>query len=207
MSYILCLPFIGLILSMALLPTLKPRFWHRYDKAICLWWAAFVIVMILYFNGQSFVFSKVSHALFHHYIPFISIVSSLYLIGAGIRVELAGTPSPLKNSFFLMIGGLLSNIIGTTGASMLLIRPFLGFNRHRRQQTHLVIFFIFTVANIGGVLLPLGDPPLFLGFLEGVPFFGHFNICGRPLYAFSLARSFSFTLWIDIFFLKKKDIA
>src|SRR5262245_16493792 len=104
------------------------------------------------------------------YFSFIVLLGSLFVVSGGIyiRGEFPGTP--LSNTAFLGVGALLSNLIGTTGASMLLIRPYLRANRKRQNRAHLAVFFIFIVSNIGGLLTPLGDPPLFLGFLRGVPF-------------------------------------
>src|SRR4029077_7489700 len=104
------------------------------------------------------------------YIPFMAMIFSLYTISGGIRWDIRMKPPPAVNATLLLVGALLASFIGTTGASMLLIRPVLDVNKHRKYKLHTILFFFFLVANIGGALLPLGDPPLFIGYLRGVPF-------------------------------------
>ena len=111
-----------------------------------------------------------ANAILNEYIPFIMLLFSLYTISGGIRIEGDLPAHPLTNTAFIAVGGLLASFIGTTGAAMLLIRPLLETNRERKHVKHTVIFFIFVVCNCGGCLLPIGDPPLFLGYLRGVPF-------------------------------------
>jgi Na+/H+ antiporter NhaD/arsenite permease-like protein len=169
------LPFVCILLSIALFPLLAPHFWHKNYMWVSLFWAlVFAIPFLIAYRGEAF------HAIVHiyvtDYIPFIILLGALYYCAGGILVEgtLAGTP--VVNTLMLLIGTIFASWIGTTGASMVLIRPLLRANKHRRKKVHLVVFFIFLVSNIGGSLTPLGDPPLFLGFIHGVPFFWTFRI-------------------------------
>ncbi len=165
------LPFAGMLLSIALFPLTAPAFWHHHFGKIAAAWAlAFLVPFALWF-GASAAFGELVHAMLDEYIPFIVLLTALYTVAGGIcvRGNLHGTP--LLNTAILMLGTLLASVMGTTGAAMLLIRPLLRANDNRQHVVHVVVFFIFLVANVGGSLSPLGDPPLFLGFLEGVSFF------------------------------------
>ncbi|MBI2923779.1 MAG: sodium:proton antiporter [Planctomycetes bacterium] len=159
-------PFVGLLLAIALLPLVAEHWWHR-NRNKALVGALFGIPAAAYVGFVDPV--SLGHTALE-YLAFVSLLGSLFAITGGIRIR--GTPAgtPISNSALLATGAVLANLIGTTGAAMLLLRPFLAANRRRQKRTHLVIFFIFVVANIGGCLTPLGDPPLFLGFLKGVPF-------------------------------------
>ena len=164
------IPFVGILLSIALFPLLAPHFWHHhFGKVSAFWSALFIIPAAMRFGGSELI-HIVAHALLAEYIPFIILIACLYIISGGIYLKgnLHGTPK--LNTAILAIGTVLASIMGTTGASMLLIRPLLRANDNRKHKVHVVVFFIFLVANIGGSLTPLGDPPLFLGFLKGVPF-------------------------------------
>ncbi|HET7867102.1 MAG TPA: sodium:proton antiporter [Burkholderiaceae bacterium] len=165
------LPFAGLLLSIALLPLAVPRVWHHHFGKITLFWAAaFLLPFALVFGpptaGAAFV-----HALIAEYIPFIILLAALFTVAGGIHVQGNLHGSPGLNVRLLALGALLASVMGTTGASMLLIRPLIRANDNRKHVAHVVVFFIFIVSNIGGSLTPLGDPPLFLGFLKGVDFF------------------------------------
>jgi Na+/H+ antiporter NhaD/arsenite permease-like protein len=164
-------PFAGLLLSLALLPLLTPRLWHHYDNYIIAAWAALVAVPLYLVFGAGLATVELVHAMIVDFIPFICLLTALYTITGGIRLtgRLGGTP--MANAGILAVGTLLAGWIGTTGASMLMIRPLIIANKGRRNQAHVVVFFIFLVSNVGGALTPLGDPPLFLGFLRGVDFF------------------------------------
>jgi Na+/H+ antiporter NhaD/arsenite permease-like protein len=164
------LPFAGILLSIALCPLLVPQFWHHHFGKVAAGWAlAFAAPFVLRFGSAAL------HELFHtaitDYVPFLILIATLFIIGGGIHVggTLRGTPT--TNAVLMGIGMLLASTVGTTGAAMVMVRPLLKANRHRHHRAHTVVFFIFLVANIGGGLTPLGDPPLFLGFLHGVPFF------------------------------------
>jgi Na+/H+ antiporter NhaD/arsenite permease-like protein len=159
------LPFAGLLLAIAVAPLFAPLWWeHHYGKVS----VGLAIPVALYFLAADP--AHLLHTL-HEYIAFIILLGTLFTITGGILIRGDFPPTPLVNSIFLGIGAALANVIGTTGASMLLVRPLLRANARRARRAHVIVFFIFLVSNVGGALTPLGDPPLFLGFLEGVPFF------------------------------------
>lgn len=164
-------PFAGLLLSIALLPQLAPQVWHRhYGKVVAAWALAFLLPFAFIFGAGPAV-SGLVHALLAEYLPFIVLLTALYVVAGGIHIRGNLHGSPGTNTFILALGAVLASVMGTTGASMLLIRPLIRANDNRRHKVHVVVFFIFIVANAGGSLTPLGDPPLFLGFLKGVDFF------------------------------------
>jgi len=163
-------PFVLLLLAIAVLPLVAERWWHsNRNRAIVSAVAAIPFVAWLFHSYPAAAGTPVLHAV-EEFISFIALLGSLYVISGGIFVKgsLAGTP--LANTSLLGVGAVLANLIGTTGASMVLIRPLLRANRSRQRKVHMVVFFMFVVSNCGGMLTPLGDPPLFLGFLKGVPF-------------------------------------
>jgi Na+/H+ antiporter NhaD/arsenite permease-like protein len=164
-------PFVGLLLSMAVLPLAVPWLWHRHYGKIAAFWALAVIVPLVASEGTATATHAVLHAAFAEFIPFIIVLTALYVITGGIRLDGRLAGSPAGNTAVLGAGTVLASLMGTTGASMLLIRPLLRANLDRRRNVHVIVFFIFLVSNIGGALTPLGDPPLFLGFLNGVHFF------------------------------------
>jgi Na+/H+ antiporter NhaD/arsenite permease-like protein len=165
------LPFVGLLLTIALAPLLAPHVWHRhYGRIAALWAIAFVLPFAVV-HGLAAATYAVLGAFFLEYLPFVVLLGALYTVAGGVRLTgtLRGTPA--VNTLLLLAGTLIASVIGTTGAAMLLVRPLIRANRRRRHVRHVFVFFIILVANIGGALSPLGDPPLFLGFLQGVPFF------------------------------------
>jgi Na+/H+ antiporter NhaD/arsenite permease-like protein len=171
MSLLMCVPFVGLILSIALLPLIVPKLWHKHYGKIAFGWLVAGAWSIGHFLSPETAVRSISHALVEEYAPFVCIVFALYTISGGLRVHVHANPTPLLNTILLFLGAIFANLVGTAGATMILIRPFLKLNHHRANRTHQVIFFIFAVSNIGGTLTPLGDPPLFMGFLKGVDFF------------------------------------
>src|SRR5512139_3836863 len=164
------LPFAGMLLSIALFPLLAPGFWHHHYKKVAVAWA---LVFFAPFFVQYHVLAaiRLMEVLLVDYVPFLILLWGLYTVSGGIflRASLVATPS--LNATFLVAGLVLASLMGTTGASMLLIRPVLRANHWRKHKAHVFVFFIFLVSNMGGLLTPLGDPPLFLGFIHGVPFF------------------------------------
>ena len=175
-----CIPFAMILLSIALFPLILPDFWHHHFGKISAFWAASLgVPFLIIFKGDALY--QILHIILADYVPFIILLWSLYTVSGGIllRGTLRGTP--ILNLIILIIGTLLASWMGTTGAAMLLIRPFLRANDYRKNRTFMVVFFIFLVANVGGSLTPLGDPPLFLGFLHGVSFFWTFNILPHML--------------------------
>ena len=164
-------PFAGLLLSIALMPLLAPGFWHHhFGKVAAGWTLAFFLPFAAVF-GASLAGVSLVHALVAEYIPFIVLLVALYTVSGGIYIRGNLHGSPALNVTILVIGTVLASFMGTTGASMLMIRPLIRANDNRVHKTHVVVFFIFLVSNAGGSLTPLGDPPLFLGFLKGVDFF------------------------------------
>lgn len=164
------IPFVGLLLSIALFPLLSPHIWeHHFGKIAALWALIFILPCAAIFGVNTAV-TEALHTMMIEYLPFIILLFSLFAIAGGIRVHgnLVGTPG--TNTAILAFGTLAASLLGTTGASMLLIRPILRANKERRRKIHVFVFFIFLVSNIGGSLTPLGDPPLFLGFLKGIDF-------------------------------------
>ncbi len=164
-------PFAGILLSIALLPLLTPWFWHHhFGKVIAAWALAFLLPFAVIYGPRVASVSFV-HALLAEYIPFIFLLTALYTVAGGIFIRGYLHGSPLLNTAILGIGTVLASVMGTTGASMLMIRPLITANDNRVHNAHTVVFFIFLVSNASGSLTPLGDPPLFLGFLKGVDFF------------------------------------
>ncbi|MFO1412638.1 MAG: sodium:proton antiporter [Burkholderiales bacterium] len=164
-------PFAGLLLSIALIPLVAQSFWHHHYGKFSAAWALALLAPMAWTFGVGETWHQVVHALLLEYIPFVAILFALYTIAGGICVHgpVAGTPA--RNTAILGLGAGLASLMGTTGASMLLIRPLLAGNETRKHRVHAVVFFILLVGNVGGALSPLGDPPLFIGYLKGVDFF------------------------------------
>ncbi|MDZ4403494.1 sodium:proton antiporter [Prosthecobacter sp.] len=165
-------PFALLLLCIALMPLLAPHFWeHHYPKVA----VGLGLVTAAYYAFVQKDWHPLHHAA-HEYVSFMALVGSLFVISGGINIRVKGEATPLVNTLFLLIGAVLANLIGTTGASMLMIRPWIQMNKYRVTGFH-IVFFIFLISNVGGALTPIGDPPLFLGFLRGVPFFWVMQHC------------------------------
>lgn len=163
-------PFVGLLLSIAVLPLALPHFWHHhYGKVSAAWALAFLVPFAAQF-GISLTQAEFLHVILLEYVPFITVLFALYTISGGVFIDGTLTASPARNTAILATGTLIASVTGTTGASVLLIRPLLRANAGRKYNVHVVVFFIFLVSNIGGSLTPLGDPPLYIGFLKGVDF-------------------------------------
>ena len=194
-------PFVLMLLAIAVLPLVAHHWWEsNKNRAIVSF--SLGIPMAIWMWTLDHV--AVLHVL-HEYVAFIILLGSLFIISGGIviRGSLAGTPK--VNTIILAIGGLLASFIGTTGASMLLIRPLMRANAKRQRQVHIIVFFIFLVSNIGGLLTPLGDPPLFLGFLRGVPFSWTFGLAPQWLFLCSLVLIMFYA--VDSYYMKKEDPA
>ena len=171
LSIVWAIPFAGILLSIALVPLIFPDFWHNHFGKVSLAWAAVTIIPLSLAFGLHNGIVALNEALVGDFIPFILFVGTLFVVAGGIHISGNFTGRPVGNLAFLITGAALANIMGTTGAAMLMIRPLLKATEHRKYRMHTFIFFIFMVANIGGSLTPLGDPPLFMGFLRGVDFF------------------------------------
>jgi len=196
------IPFAGILLSIALFPLLAPHFWHHhYPKVSAFWALVMAIPFVAVYRGVAI--HEIAHIYIIDYIPFIILLWSLFTVAGGIYIKGTLKGSPLVNTVILIIGTALASWIGTTGASMLLIRPILRSNSWRTHKVHTIIFFIFLVSNIGGSLTPLGDPPLFLGFLHGVPFFWTMHILPHMLFVSAILLVVYFL--IDSFYYKKED--
>jgi Na+/H+ antiporter NhaD/arsenite permease-like protein len=190
-------PFVLLLLCIAVLPLAAGHFWHndRNKAVVVLLLAVPVILYFVYLElatGQH-TLSPLVHEL-GKYASFIILLGSLYTVAGGIVVRGDLKPTPLTNAALLGVGALLANLIGTTGASVLLIRPFLRINGGRKNTVHLPVFFIFLVSNLGGCLTPLGDPPLFMGYLNGVPFTWTLGLWPEYLCATGLVLA-AFLVW------------
>ena len=171
LSLVWSVPFVGVLLSIALFPVLAPVAWHHhFGKITAAWALAFMLPFTALF-GPMAMGANFTHALLAEYVPFILLLTALFTVSGGIFIRGNLHGSPGLNTAILAIGAVLASFMGTTGASMLLIRPLIRANDNRQHKAHVIVFFIFIVSNAGGSLTPLGDPPLFLGFLKGVDFF------------------------------------
>ena len=164
----LLIPFVVMLLLIALMPLVAPRFWGKnLNKLILVMVVAIPTAILLRREGLG---ENLRDQILYDYIPFISLLAALYVVTGGIRIHYSTTPTPIVNAAIMFVGYGLASVVGTTGASMLLIRPLLEINRDREYKVHTILFFIAMVANCGGVLTPLGDPPLFLLYLRGAEF-------------------------------------
>lgn len=196
-------PFLGLLLSIALFPLVAPAFWHHhFGKISALWAAAFLLPAASVYSVGTAV-GVVLHALVDEYIPFIVLLFALYTVSGGVFIAGNLHGSPKLNTTLLAIGTVCASIMGTTGAAMLLIRPLLRANDNRKHNVHVVVFFIFLVANIGGGLTPIGDPPLFLGFLKGVDFMWTVKFMAAPV-AFAAACVLLLFFLVDSYLYRKE---
>jgi Na+/H+ antiporter NhaD/arsenite permease-like protein len=179
-SWLSVIPFVLLLLSIAVLPFINHNWWEKYYFYVSLALALITTAYYLIIGQGWSIFKSIEE-----YIMFISLLAALFTISGGIFIGSRGFATPFRNVLFLLFGAVLANLIGTTGASMLLIRPFIKSNKHRITAFH-IVFFIFIVSNVGGALTPIGDPPLFLGYLKGIPFFW---IIGKVLLYWVIALS------------------
>jgi Na+/H+ antiporter NhaD/arsenite permease-like protein len=202
------LPFLGILFSIALFPLFAEHFWEHHYPKISLVWLVLAIVLMAVSVPADLTFLEAFGSKFfstiEEYIAFIILLGSLFVISGGIHIsgDLAGTPR--VNFVIILIGSLLASLIGTTGAAMLLIRPILKSNSKRQYQSHVVLFFIFLVCNIGGSLTPIGDPPLFLGFLQGIPF--EWTLALTPHWAFTLAIVLAVFFAFDTYLYRKEGL-
>jgi Na+/H+ antiporter NhaD/arsenite permease-like protein len=196
------LPFAGILLSIALIPLFAPHFWEHHFPKVSAFWSLVFAVPFLYFFREVAV-HDIAHIIIIDYIPFILLLWSLFTVSGGIHIQGTLKGSPGVNTVILLIGTILASIIGTTGASLLMIRPILRSNAWRQYKVHTIVFFIFLVSNIGGSLTPLGDPPLFLGFLHGVPFFWTMHILPAMAFASTVLLVLYFIL--DSYCYKKES--
>ncbi len=165
------LPFAGILLTIALGPLLFPHLWHHHYGKFTFGWAVLTLAPLAALRGVDTALASLAHAVLGDYLGFIALLFALYVVAGGIMLTGTLRGTPLVNAAALVFGTLIASVVGTTGAAMILIRPLLRANAARLHNVHVVVFFIFLVGNIGGALSPLGDPPLFIGFLNGVDFF------------------------------------
>ncbi len=206
LSLLWVLPFAGMLLSIALLPLLSPKIWHHHYGKISLFWGLTITLPLVAVFGLSITSEQILHVLLLEYIPFIVLIGALFTITGGVYVSGNLHGSPAVNTSFLGIGTLMASLVGTTGASMVLIRPLLRANDDRIHNTHTVVFFIFLVSNIGGSLTPLGDTPLFLGFLKGVEFFWPLQAMWLPVLMLSGILLTAFFLLDSVIYAKEGHI-
>ncbi len=199
------IPFAGILLSIALCPLLMPAVWHQHFGKISAAWSLAFFLPFAAIYGAGVASSSLVHALLAEYIPFIILLTALFTVAGGIFIRGNLHGSPLLNTGILAIGAILASFMGTTGASMLMIRPLIRANDNRAHGAHIVVFFIFIVSNAGGSLTPLGDPPLFLGFLKGVDFFwtvGHI----LPETVFLVTSLLALFFCLDTWFYRREGV-
>ncbi|MFC1811966.1 sodium:proton antiporter [Thermodesulfobacteriota bacterium] len=196
-----CIPFACMLLSIALFPLLAEHFWHHNFGKISAFWAASMALPFVYAYRGTAVY-EILHIILVDYVPFIILLWALFTVSGGIVLKGSLRGTPVVNTGMILLGTVLASWMGTTGAAMLIIRPFLKANDYRKNRTFMVVFFIFLVANIGGSLTPLGDPPLFLGFLHGVTFFWTFKILPHMLVTVAIILGIYFLL--DTYHYKKE---
>lgn len=197
-------PFLGILLSLAFFPLFFHSFWHNNFGKVAIFWSLLSLIPMSFFYGPSVTLEAVLHTYLLEFIPFILIAMALFTISGGIQIQLSHAGAPIVNVLFLSVATLMANFIGTTGAAMLFIRPLLMMNKDRHKKTHLVLFYILLVCNIGGCLTALGDPPLFLGFLKGVPFFWPTEHLFYPFLIVSIPTLLMFFV-TDFYFYKKYE--
>jgi len=202
LSLVWLIPFIGILLSIALIPLISSSFWHHnYGKVSLFWGILFLLSFVIVFPEYTSFY--ILEVYLREFIPFIVLLLALFTVSGGILISGNLNGSPILNLCILIIGTILASIMGTTGASMLLIRPIIRANSWRDNKTHLIVFFIFLVSNIGGSLTPIGDPPLFLGFLKGVDFTWPLFHMYKPMLLVSIIILVLFYL-IDSYLYKKE---
>jgi len=204
-SLLWIIPFSGILLSIAILPLVAPKCWHHnYGKVCAFWGLAFVISFMIYFGIESLKFYLLEVYL-KEFLPFIVILIALFTVSGGVLISGNMKGTPVINTSILLIGTVLASWMGTTGASMLLIRPLIKSNNDRKNKVHIFVFFIFLVSNIGGALTPLGDPPLFLGFLKGINFFWTTTNLFLPMITISIPLLIIFFMF-DSYIYKKENL-
>ncbi len=203
-SFLWGVPFISFLMALAVVPLFFQDFWHKNLGKIVVGFSLLIIVPMLFFLSSESAQKILFHTLAHNYLPFTILIATLFILSGGIHITTKGKITPFGNVLFLLLGSFLSSFMGTTGASILLIRPFLMMNGQRYHKHYLVIFFIFTISNIGGCLSPIGDPPLFLGFLNGISFFWPFKCLFQP-FVYVMFFLLCVFYMIDRFYCRGKD--
>jgi Na+/H+ antiporter NhaD/arsenite permease-like protein len=197
------IPFMGILLSIAIFPLFLPNYWHHNYGKVSLFWGSLFIVLFTWKFGFHISAFYLIEVYLKEFIPFIVILIALFTVSGGVLISGNMQGTPRFNTCILIIGTILASWMGTTGASMLLIRPLIRANVSRKNKTHIFVFFIFLVSNIGGALTPLGDPPLFLGFLKGVDFFWTTTNLFLPLIYISIPLILLFFVTDSYFYSKE----
>lgn len=205
LSILWVFPFAGILLSIAVCPLVAPHFWHQNFGKISAFWAILFIIPFLFKVGFTVTLYELLHVGLLEYVPFIILLLALFTISGGVQLTGALVGTPIINTSIIFIGTILASWMGTTGAAMLLIRPLIRANKDRKNKVHVIVFFIFLVANIGGSLTPLGDPPLFLGFLKGVNFFWTTSAMMVPMLFMAISLLIIFFIF-DTYLYKKENI-
>jgi Na+/H+ antiporter NhaD/arsenite permease-like protein len=205
LSILWVFPFAGILLSIAVCPLVAPHFWHQNFGKISAFWAILFIIPFLFKVGFIVTLYELLHVGLLEYVPFIILLLALFTISGGVQLTGALVGTPIINTSIILIGTILASWMGTTGAAMLLIRPLIRANKDRKNKVHVIVFFIFLVANIGGSLTPLGDPPLFLGFLKGVNFFWTTSAMMVPMLFMAISLLIIFFIF-DTYLYKKENI-
>ena len=199
------LPFAGMLLSIALLPLVASKLWHAHFGKIAAGWSLAFVLPFLASQGVGETSHVLAHTLLAEYLPFIVLLTALFTAAGGIYIRGNLHGSPALNAGLMAVGALLASVMGTTGASMLMLRPLIRANDKRPHNAHVFVFFIFIVSNAGGALTPLGDPPLFLGFLQGVDFFWTLkHILPETLFLVGALLAIFFV--IDRFFYRREGV-
>lgn len=195
MSLWFCIPFAGLLACIAVLPLVKAEWWEKYRPAVVAAWSLLFVIPFAVVYGAGAALESVLECILNDYLTFIVLLFGLFCVAGNITLEgdLAG--SPRTNMVLFVIGTLLSSCIGTTGASMLMVRPVIKMNAWREKRSHIMVFFIFMISNLGGCLTPIGDPPLLMGFSRGVPFFWSLRLF--PILVFNMVILLFIFYWID----------
>ena len=191
----LCIPFAGLLLCVAVMPLVKGEWWESHQPVVVAFWIVLMIIPFAVVYGAGKTAETVLECVINDYLTFIILLFGLFCVSGNITVEGDFAGSPRVNVGLLALGTLLSSCIGTTGASMLMVRPVIKMNSWRKRKGHIMIFFIFMVSNMGGCLTPLGDPPLFMGFQRGVPFTWTFHLL--PILVLNLVLMFALFAFLD----------
>ena len=206
LSILWVVPFAGILLSIAIFPLVASDFWHHNFGKISAFWATLFILPFMLSQGWQITLYEVLHVGLLEYFPFIILLLALFTISGGVQLTGSLVGTPIINTAIILVGTLLASWMGTTGAAMLLIRPLLRANKERKYKVHIVVFFIFLVANIGGSLTPLGDPPLFLGFLKGVDFFWTTKAMFLPMLFMVISLLLIFYIYDTIQFKKEEPL-
>ena len=194
-SLLFCIPFLGMLLSIAVFPLVKPAWWERNQKYAVIAWSLLFLIPFAIRYGFGVMSEQLLEVIVGDYFTFIVLLFGLFCVSGNITIEGELRGSPKVNVILLLIGTLLSSWIGTTGASMVMIRPLIRANKWRSRKTQVVVFFIFLVSNIGGCLTPVGDPPLLMGFMRGVPFFWSLHLF--PVLLFNVAVLLTVFYFLD----------